>query len=484
MLSILATVIPLGLLLQTASGTGEHDKHTTSTSVGVSTIVDYVTVIETKTSTHWVDVSINSTVVNTITLCSTEIETITLTDTVVESETTTITNTTRTTTTDTDSVTLTETKTTATTTTTTDTTATTETTTDTTATTETTTDTTAITKTTTDTTATTETTYTTRTIFSTTYDPCPKSCSISADTVRLFFWPTDRPFTYPSTHVHPTFGYTFTSPSVYMLIPTAVGTNQAGATVGPSTTSWILPLQLHEVSTISGDATRQLALSDLRTDCPQNVAVADPTAIAELDPRCNPVLAAPTQVRSWAYPCNACGPFGLFDPPYAVPALTGGLVEPTTVDEMTSVTSTVVDFVTPTAATTAMASSAGEVSGTGTSTGTVVGTGVVESGTAGASGSSGGDGSGLRSTSTVLGVTPDEGASVTGGEPSSSLGATTSTVTATAAGSRPGLGRELGIIWLVPVLGAVAVMAWLCSSFYFNSFARSNSNRDITMDGG
>lgn len=121
-----------------------------------------------------------------------------------------------------------------------------------------------------------------------------------------------------------------TYPSVYMFIPTAVATNTLGQPVGPATTSWMLPLRLHQVSTIveGSNITRQLTLSDLRTDCPQTV---DPTGIATLDWRCNPVLAAPNEVKSWAWPCNACGRFGLFDPPYAVPTLTGRLVEPTSI---------------------------------------------------------------------------------------------------------------------------------------------------------
>ena len=111
------------------------------------------------------------------------------------------------------------------------------------------------------------------------------------------------------------------SPSVYMMIPTVVGVNTAGELVGPSTSSWILPLDLDEVSTIDGTATRQLTLSHLRTDCPKT---AEPSAIATmLDSACDPILAAPRQVRSWANPCNACGRFGLFDPPYAVPPVTG-----------------------------------------------------------------------------------------------------------------------------------------------------------------
>jgi len=167
----------------------------------------------------------------------------------------------------------------------------------------------------------------TKTAVLTSYDPCPTTCSVSVETVNLYFWPTDRPYSYPSTYVDTASDYTFVSPSVYMFIPTARGTNSLGP-AGPSTTNWMLPLDLSEVSTIiDGSITRQLTLSDLGTDCPQS---ANPTAIATLvDSRCDPVLAAPKQVSSWAYPCNACGHFGLFDPPYAFPPVTGGLVQPT-----------------------------------------------------------------------------------------------------------------------------------------------------------
>ncbi len=116
-----------------------------------------------------------------------------------------------------------------------------------------------------------------------------------------------------------------------MFIPSAQGINTRGQHAGPSTSRWMLPLNLYEVSTIAygQNITRQLTLADLGTDCPKT---ADPTAIAAIvDSRCNPILAAPKQVSSWAYPCNACGRFGIFDPPYAAPTLTGALViEPTT----------------------------------------------------------------------------------------------------------------------------------------------------------
>jgi hypothetical protein len=122
-----------------------------------------------------------------------------------------------------------------------------------------------------------------------------------------------------------------TSPSVYMVVNTMFGYNTAGR-AGPSGTSVVFALDLNQVSTIvpNESATRQLTLNDLGTDCPQTAAA---SVIATSVPggRCDPILAAPAPVRSWASPCNACGPFGMFDPPYAVPPLTGRLVPiPTT----------------------------------------------------------------------------------------------------------------------------------------------------------
>ena len=119
-----------------------------------------------------------------------------------------------------------------------------------------------------------------------------------------------------------------TSPSVYLYVPTAVGTKSGGQRAGPATSSWMIPQRLEEVSTIDGaGSTRQLTLADLRTDCPQS---AEPSEIATMvNSACDPILAAPKTVSRWAFPCNACGRFGLFDPPYAVPTLPGGLV-PTT----------------------------------------------------------------------------------------------------------------------------------------------------------
>ena len=173
------------------------------------------------------------------------------------------------------------------------------------------------------------TTYTTTTVLKTKEDPCPTICAVSAATVNLLFWPTDRPYSYPATYYDTRWNYTFTSPSVYMYVPTAKGTKPGGEPYGPNTASWWLPLRLDEVSTIQGGTlTKQLSLSDLRTDCPQT---AEAGAIATMiDSACDPILAAPRYVSSWAYPCNACSRFGLFDPPYAVPTVTGGLRPPTT----------------------------------------------------------------------------------------------------------------------------------------------------------
>lgn len=328
--------------------------------------------------THYVDVTVNCTITNTVPVYITEATTTTLHYTVSITDTdsvtviTTATNSTTVTDTETDSVTITNT--------------------DTDSVTVTNTGTDSVTITNTATVPATITTYTTRTIFSTTVDPCPKSCSmyvlpwprladllllirddqskfcgncqpillanrqtphiplhlcaprlglylVSCRCLRIYSIPS------PPRHDHATNNEskTSTSPSVYMFVPSAQGINTLGSPAGPSTTSWMIPLDLHEVSTIAPGGpgpsgrgiTRQLTLNDLGTDCPQT---AEPTAIATMaaDPRCNPVLAAPSQVRSWAYPCNACGRFGLFDPPYAVPTITGDLVEATPVTTVTA----------------------------------------------------------------------------------------------------------------------------------------------------
>ncbi|KAJ5461728.1 uncharacterized protein N7458_003280 [Penicillium daleae] len=120
-----------------------------------------------------------------------------------------------------------------------------------------------------------------------------------------------------------------------MVVDTLYGYNTAGR-AGPSGTSVVFPLDLDQVSTIdvTNSATRQLTLNDLGTDCPQTET---PSVIATAKPngRCDPILLAPEPVKSWASPCNACGQFGLFDPPYAVSPLTGGLVPVTTTIAMT-----------------------------------------------------------------------------------------------------------------------------------------------------
>ncbi|KAJ5306854.1 hypothetical protein N7508_005869 [Penicillium antarcticum] len=115
-----------------------------------------------------------------------------------------------------------------------------------------------------------------------------------------------------------------------MIVDYLYGYNTAGR-AGPSGTSVVFSLDLNQVSTIdlTNSATRQLTLNDLGTDCPQSEP---PSVIATAAPnsRCDPILVAPEPVKSWASPCNACGNFGLFDPPYAVAPLTGGLVPVTT----------------------------------------------------------------------------------------------------------------------------------------------------------
>ncbi|KAI1346662.1 hypothetical protein F5Y01DRAFT_16877 [Xylaria sp. FL0043] len=169
------------------------------------------------------------------------------------------------------------------------------------------------------------------TTVTTSENPCPTTCSLAASTVRLFFWPTSNDYTYPSTYVQTDLDYTFTSPSVYIYISTIYGTNSLGR-AGPAATNKVFPLDLGQVSTIvpGQQITQQLTLNDLYTNCPQS---ADPAVIATTIPdgHCDFSLVAPEPVKQWAKPCNACGRLGLFDPPYAIPPLAGGLIPGTTI---------------------------------------------------------------------------------------------------------------------------------------------------------
>ncbi|KAI0803625.1 hypothetical protein GGR55DRAFT_391860 [Xylaria sp. FL0064] len=169
------------------------------------------------------------------------------------------------------------------------------------------------------------------TTVTTSENPCPTTCSLAASTVRLFFWPTSNDYTYPSTYVETDLDYTFTSPSVYLYISSIYGTNSLGR-AGPAATNKVFPLDLGQVSTIvpGQQITQQLTLNDLYTNCPQS---ADPAVIATTIPdgHCDFSLVAPEPVKQWAKPCNACGRLGLFDPPYAIPPLAGGLIPGTTI---------------------------------------------------------------------------------------------------------------------------------------------------------
>ncbi|KAK5632343.1 hypothetical protein RRF57_008057 [Xylaria bambusicola] len=172
---------------------------------------------------------------------------------------------------------------------------------------------------------------------------CPTTCSLAASTVQLVFWPTSNDYTYPSTYIATDVDYTFTSPSVYLLISTLYGTNSVGR-AGPSGTNKVFALDLDQVSTIvpRSHITRQLTLDDLYTNCPQSE---DPEVIATTIPdgHCDFSLLAPEPVKRWALPCNACRRLGLFDPPYAIPPLDGGIIGPaitTTNVDTTTFTST------------------------------------------------------------------------------------------------------------------------------------------------
>ncbi|KAI0967903.1 hypothetical protein F4678DRAFT_482914 [Xylaria arbuscula] len=217
---------------------------------------------------------------------------------------------------------------------------------------------------------------------------CPTTCSLVATTVRLFFWPTAYDYTYPSTYVETSLDYTFTSPSVYLLINTIYGTNSLGR-AGPSATNEVFPLDLDEVSTIvpGEQITRQLTLNDLHTNCPQSEAP-EVIATAIPDGHCDFSLVAPPPVKSWASPCGACGRLGLFDPPYAIPPLGGGIIPITTTDVGTTTFASTVSASSGPTSTIVTATTTGVTSTTETSIASSAGDSTINSSQTTADGSS------------------------------------------------------------------------------------------------
>ncbi|OBT73715.1 hypothetical protein VF21_07189 [Pseudogymnoascus sp. 05NY08] len=164
-------------------------------------------------------------------------------------------------------------------------------------------------------------------------------CSIQAGTVQLTYWPTDTNYSYPATIYDSQLNYTFTSPSVYMVVKTIYGWNPCGP-LGPTTSNAIFGFDLTDVSTLVPYAdetatgrrsTRQLYLSDLGKNCPatqNSAAMTNTHPVKNADSRCNPNLIIPKQIKQIGLPYwNHCGnvgnKFGLFDPPYAMPTLDG-----------------------------------------------------------------------------------------------------------------------------------------------------------------
>ncbi|KAJ4251817.1 hypothetical protein NW762_011114 [Fusarium torreyae] len=109
--------------------------------------------------------------------------------------------------------------------------------------------------------------------------------------------------------------------------------------LGPSASREIFAFDLTEVSTLvpytdetasTRRATRQLHLSDLDTHCTRSFnrseLATQTRPLKDDDTRCNPFLTVPKKFKEYGYPYWLhCGiknnKFGVFDPPYAIPAL-------------------------------------------------------------------------------------------------------------------------------------------------------------------
>ncbi|OGE47004.1 hypothetical protein PENARI_c077G07662 [Penicillium arizonense] len=145
-------------------------------------------------------------------------------------------------------------------------------------------------------------------------------CSMYAGTVDLVYWPTNDNYSYPSTFYDDKIDYTYSSPSVYMVVNTLYGWNPCGL-LGPSTSREVFAFDLTEVSTLvpytqstatTRRGTRQLYLSDLGTHCTgsynQTELATQLHPMKDDDTRCNPFLVVPAAVKRYGHPywlhCN------------------------------------------------------------------------------------------------------------------------------------------------------------------------------------
>ncbi|KAF7554916.1 hypothetical protein G7Z17_g2545 [Cylindrodendrum hubeiense] len=166
-------------------------------------------------------------------------------------------------------------------------------------------------------------------------------CSVYAGNVELVYWPTGNNFSYPSTMTDSIDAdFTYTSPSVYMIVNTLYGSNVCGL-LGPTTSREIFSFTYGELSTLVPyfdttatyrRATRELYFSDLETNCASTYDYSTLTTqlhpVKDDDTRCNPSIVLPGVVKQYGYPYWLhCGvrnfKYGIFDPPYAIPTVNG-----------------------------------------------------------------------------------------------------------------------------------------------------------------
>ncbi|KAE9376038.1 hypothetical protein N431DRAFT_543391 [Stipitochalara longipes BDJ] len=172
-------------------------------------------------------------------------------------------------------------------------------------------------------------------------------CAIFAGTVAMSYFPESWGIFENKTYTEyfdTDFGVTMTSPSIYMRVNTVTGENSCGP-LGPTFANQVISMDLTDVLTLQPYAdhtvtTRMgppipLTLSDLTSDCQNTYATfSTDGAYVNTHPvygmynRCHPRFEFPIQIKRLGYPYWAhCGndnyTYGIFDPPGAVPPVSG-----------------------------------------------------------------------------------------------------------------------------------------------------------------
>ncbi|RFU24507.1 hypothetical protein B7463_g11831, partial [Scytalidium lignicola] len=158
--------------------------------------------------------------------------------------------------------------------------------------------------------------------------PCCSSCTLTGNTVQLIYWPTPAPSGFSGSTIVDDDGFTFTSPSIYMVIDKMTAHNLCGVVATFAGKKATISIPAGQLSSIVGggeDAPTTTVNFEDFNEC-ATVSGLGSFAASQVSDffRCSPLLIMPTEVTSIDPSFVGCTPLnaGLLDPPSALTRVT------------------------------------------------------------------------------------------------------------------------------------------------------------------